>query len=243
MISIAVCDDDAKELDKIKEMTDKWCASHGLTAQILTFDRGEALLNTVIEGHIYDIFILDVLMPDIDGIALGKKLRLEKTVGSSVPIIYMSSSPEFAVDSYEVRAFYYLLKPVSYEQFEKIVADAISEANRLKNKMLPVRTRSGTYPVAYDEICYVILEERALKYICYDRTLTSMTIPGSFKSATSEMSGDPQFFLCGASMLVNLGQIKSIDKNELTFSNDVKLQVPRSTAKPLYKAWLDFWLE
>ena len=242
-ISIAICDDDEYSLKQINEMMEKWCPFQEDTIQTACFISGEELLDSVSSGHDYDLYILDVIMPGLDGIKLGKELRTLNPENSGVPVIYLSSSREFAVDSYEVRAFYYLLKPVSYEQFDKVLSEAVQYRKSSKSRIIPVRTRTGTFPVSYDEICYVILENRTLKFLCLDRTITSVTIPGSFRSATEQLSGEQQFVLCGASMLVSLLQIKSIDKDKVTFSNDVCLSVPRNAAKPLYKAWLDFWLE
>ena len=212
MLQIALCDDDAAMLLRLEAMIDQWCTAHGSTARTAAFPSGEALLHAVADGAGYDLYILDVLMPKLNGIALGKKLRATEMTGHDAPIIYLSSSRDFAVNSYEVRAFYYLLKPVSYEKFDEILSEAAKEADRSRTSVIPVRTRSGTYPVTYDEICYVILENRALTYLCFDRQLTSMTIPGSFRSATMQLTADPRFFLCGASMLVNLRQIQSIDR-------------------------------
>ena len=243
MINVAICDDDADALLRLQEMLAQWSASHGHAVSASAFLSGETLLYAVRGNHIFDLYILDILMPGLNGIALGKCLRAERIVGRDIPIIYLTSSPEFAVESYEVRAFFYLLKPVSQARFDELLSEAMEQVDRLKSRFIPVRTKTGTWPVTYDEICYVIREERALTYLCSSRTVTSMTIQGSFKSATAQLAAEPRFFLCGASMLLNLGQIKSIDKNDVTFSNDVRLTVPRITAKPLYKAWLDYWLE
>ncbi|MBR1740687.1 MAG: response regulator transcription factor [Lachnospiraceae bacterium] len=243
MIKIAICDDDTEELKHIQDMIDMWTSSHGCTIHAYPFEKAEALINQVIIDNRYDLYILDILMPEMNGIELGSKLRTVETAGHDTPIIYLTSSPEFAVESYEVRAFFYLLKPVAYDKFDKILTNAVRQVEKNKVRTLPVRTKSGTYPVTYDEIYYIMLEARALSYVCFDRKIKSITIPGSFKSATAQLAMEPQFFPCGTSILVNLGQIKVIDKNELTFSNDVRLTIPRSSTKSLYKAWLDFWLE
>lgn len=243
MIKIAICDDDTEELKHIHDMINMWASSHGSTIRIYSFEKGESLLNSVIIDNAYDLYILDILMPEVDGIELGAKLRTQETSGYDVPIIYLTSSPEFAVESYEVRAFYYFLKPVAYKKFDKILTEAVQHVEKTRAHTLPVRTKSGTCSVTYDEVCYIILENRALSYVCFDRKLTGMTIPGSFKAATIQLASEPQFFPCGTSILVNLGQIKTINKNELTFSNDARLVIPRNSAKSLYKAWLDFWLE
>lgn len=242
-MNIAICDDEPEELEGIREMTELWAERHGLSVQIHEFERGEVLLNTIFDGKSYDLFILDVLMPETNGIDLGIRLRKSRRVGRDVPVIYLTSSPEYAVDSYEVRAFHYLIKPVTYDKFDRVLTDATESVRRNKEEVILVRTKDGTYPVSYSEICYMSLSGRAIHYICADRELSGLTISGSFKSATAVFETDDRFFRCGASILVNLDRIKMIDKNLVTFIGGLQLAVPRAAAKPLYQAWLDHWLD
>ncbi|MBR1390782.1 MAG: hypothetical protein IJ567_06170, partial [Lachnospiraceae bacterium] len=61
---IAVCDDDAKELKHLHEMIDKWAKEKSRIVKVHEFPRGEVLCNTILDGKKYDLFILDVLMPE-----------------------------------------------------------------------------------------------------------------------------------------------------------------------------------
>ena len=56
-----------------------------------------------------DLIMLDVIMPLLNGMDTARELRNDNQI---VPIIFLTSSREFAVDSYEVKAFHYLIKPV-----------------------------------------------------------------------------------------------------------------------------------
>ena len=80
--------------------------------QVFPFPSGYALLDGAEEQGGFDLYLLDVLMPGLDGIQTGAKLRAQGDPGE---IVYLTNSRDHAVESYGVRAFYYLVKPVEAE--------------------------------------------------------------------------------------------------------------------------------
>ena len=55
-------------------------------------------------------------MPDITGMELARKIR---SFDKSADIIFLTTSPEYAVESYTVKATNYLMKPIVPERFYK----------------------------------------------------------------------------------------------------------------------------
>ncbi len=241
-MNIAICDDDAAELSRLHRIIDGWAVKSGTIAQVQEFSRGEVLCNTLLDDKKYDIFILDVMMPDMDGLCLAKKLRGSEYVADEAPIIFLTSSKDFAVESYEVKAFHYLLKPVNSLKMEEVLDSAQGFVQKRMDDVIFVRTSDGEYYLKRSDICYVSFQNRMMDYVCADKTLKSLSVQGSFKNATTAFDNDSRFLRCGASLIVNLSLIRSIDKNEVTFSNNSKCTVPRASTKELYKAWLDYWL-
>ena len=89
------------------------------------------------EGAQFDLYVLDVVMPDMSGIDLGMKLR---ELGQYGAIVYLSVSPEYAVESYAVRAFYYLMKPVDSTQLYHVLDQALVALDRKKAACVTVKT-------------------------------------------------------------------------------------------------------
>ncbi len=106
LLSIAVCDDEALQRDMLEKMLREY---YGENANIDVYSDGRRLLDAVERSgrDLYDIYILDVIMPAMTGIELGERLR---GMGIRSPIIFLTNSKEYAVDSYSVRAFHYLIK-------------------------------------------------------------------------------------------------------------------------------------
>ncbi len=80
-----------------------------------------------INNNQVDLLFLDILMPDITGIGLLKRLSNKPVV------IFTSAHRDFAVDGYEIGVADYLLKPFDFERFRKAVDRAL-EHIRLKEK-------------------------------------------------------------------------------------------------------------
>ena len=115
MLTIAICDDQKEQLKRTAELLHAYLnARPTLQGRIFTFTNGAALLAHAESQNGFDIYLLDILMPGLDGIQTGPRLR---ELGDGGEIIYLSSSNEYALDSYDVRAFFYLLKPIEAQSF------------------------------------------------------------------------------------------------------------------------------
>ena len=97
---IALCDDNQDFLQNTVNLIRQWAAESGITAELFPFDNGDALLSKITGTHM-DIVFLDILMPLQNGIDIGRELRQHDNV---VQLIYLTSSPEFALESYETKA-------------------------------------------------------------------------------------------------------------------------------------------
>ena len=135
---IALCDDNQDFLQSTANLIRQWAAESGITAELFPFDNGDALLSKITGTHM-DIVFLDILMPLQNGIDIGRELRQHDNV---VQIIYLTSSPEFALESYETKAQGYLLKPVSYEKLKETL-DECSHTCTIHQKNMVLKTVQG----------------------------------------------------------------------------------------------------
>ena len=108
MVKIAICDDETEFLDLLSDSLDSWCRAHQLTLQLYRFTNGDELISAH-RAYGMDLILLDMIMPLLSGMDTARELRQHDP---HVPIIFLTSSPEFALESYEVRTFWYLLKPL-----------------------------------------------------------------------------------------------------------------------------------
>lgn len=151
-MKIAVCDDRPEHLKKIRELLGKYQQTRpGLESQAEYFLSGAELLDQAEERGGYDLYLLDILMPGENGISVGKRLR---QMGKQGELIFLTSSNDYAADSYEVRAFFYLLKPVEEEKLFRVLDQAVEKLTQQQKKTLLLETREGTRCIPLGRILY-----------------------------------------------------------------------------------------
>lgn len=106
MLSIAVCDDEVMECCNIAEKVKEIMAQLKISCMIRQYYSGQELIQS--PDH-FDIIFLDIIMRGMDGMRAAQRIR-EKAFDKI--LIFISSSREFALEAYDVEAFWYLLKPI-----------------------------------------------------------------------------------------------------------------------------------
>ena len=138
MLTIALCDDEPEQRSRIGAILQNYSAARPeLAVKISTFASARELLAYLEEVDGYNIYVLDIVMPVMSGIDLGVRLR---ELGYRGAIIYLTVSPEYAVDSYAARAFHYLMKPVEPGMLFQVLDQALAE---LLNAFLRGLSREG----------------------------------------------------------------------------------------------------
>ena len=114
--------------------------------EVMGFTNAKEALNDLID-HPADVAILDINMPEIDGITLAAQI---KTVSPQTAILFLTAYKEYAFDAFSVHPTGYLLKPVSQEKLEEEVRYACAEEHRSANAHVLIKT-FGTFDVYVDD--------------------------------------------------------------------------------------------
>lgn len=238
MLQIALCDDHAEERSEISRLLRDYIAQRpALTARLTVFSSGAELLEHP-EG--FDVYVLDVVMPELSGIELGMQLR---AMGRSGAIIYLSAYRDFAVDSYLVSAFYYLLKPAGAEQLYPVLDRATALMDDRRAAGVLVKTRNGLRLLPLDDVVYTELLGRSARYhLSHGETVDSVTFHGSFRSEMATLLADPRFTLCGSSFAVNLHYVAAVDKRGLTLADGGRVPLSRAHYDRVKTSWANYWM-
>ena len=108
MLKIAFCDDETAEIAQLEELLKEYAAARGQEFVHTSYQSSVELMADIEKGERFDIMLLDILMPGENGMTAAREVREHDT---NVKIIFLTASPEFAVESYAVDAWYYQLKP------------------------------------------------------------------------------------------------------------------------------------
>ncbi|MGM9530142.1 MAG: LytR/AlgR family response regulator transcription factor, partial [Phascolarctobacterium sp.] len=88
MLRFILCDDDQKQLELLQSYSRQWGKGHGLELELITFSSAQALLAEYVPRN-EDIVILDIIMPDMNGLELARRLR---NANSEFSLIFLTSS-------------------------------------------------------------------------------------------------------------------------------------------------------
>lgn len=248
MLKAVLVDDCREELKTLEFLLGKYFSAHELDYELKIFSSPADFINSLSfpdEDVKYDIYFLDVMMPGMNGIELGKKIR---QVDESAKLIYISSSSDFALQSFEARAFYYLLKPVNEESFNRVMDMALKELQSDFLNTINIKTGNEIVRLLKGDIICVELKDRKSLYTLKTKSVSSAYLTTSFISANSELLDDPRFFACGASLILNLRYIDSISRDGSVTMNSVNgkelvMHIPQRIISGLNSAWMKYCLE
>lgn len=242
MLKLALCDDDAQQRAAVGALLQEYAALRpALAVKLSSFSSSWDLLSEEEEGACFDVYVLDVVMPDVSGIELGVKLR---ELGRSGAIIYLTVSPEYAVDSYATQAFYYLMKPVEPERLYLVLDQAVAALEKRKAASVTVKTKEGLRLVRLDSILYAELVGRAVRYhLAGGEQVVTVTQRCSFQEAVAPLLARPSFFACGASFVVNLYYVTAVEKRFLLLDGQHRVPLARGLAAKAKQQWSSFWLD
>lgn len=238
-IRIAVCDDNSRDLAMLQQLLQQYFEAHPLQEhQISAYASPCSLQERLAAGESHDLYILDILMPEISGIDIGRLVRRQS---ANAPILYTTSSREYALDAYENHALRYLIKPFRREEFAAAMDFALSVLHERAARCYTVRSRDGLVSVAGDEIVLVEETMRTAVYsLASGRSVTSVSIRGTFDSAIAPLPADPNFIHPHKSFYVNMRYIHTLQASFLLMDNGRRVPVRRGSYPQVSRAYLQY---
>jgi len=210
MLDIAVCDDDPIQLALVAAYTSEFMQVHRHEATIRQFLHPDDLLNTG-EKQRFHLYILDIVMPMINGIEVGKHIR---TLDSEAQIIYATYEPSFALQSFATNPINYLLKPIDKQQFFNSLALAVSKLDLTMENTFAIKTQEGIRILRLsDIICCEYTSHTVIYTLVGAKTVTTRTIQGTFSEHTMRLLQDGRFVRPHVSYVLNMDHVESFTKN------------------------------
>ena len=145
---IALCEDEEKERDRIEVLLTKYqTRSKMKECEILHFSNGESLLKHIREEvYMPDLLLLDIIMSGKSGIETAEEIR---ALGGNMPIVFLTTSTEYALRAYGVDAIQYLVKPLEQERFFHALDSAIGQICRKKESQIVIKTAGGVRQISH----------------------------------------------------------------------------------------------
>lgn len=238
MIKVAFCDDDRSVLKELGVLMDQYRIERNREIAYTSFNNPLELLAEVEKGNGPDIIFLDVLMPGQNGISTAKEIRHYDTV---VKIIYLTSSAEYAVDSYSVGAYYYQLKPIWQESFYNLMDSVLAECSRDEKNSLILRSRSGITRLDLDKLQYCEVMGRTLLFHRKDGEVLDSA--GRLDDLCEQLKSYDRFVRCHRSYLINMDYVQNISGRVITMADGAQIPIPHGKYSELKDKLFDYYFQ
>lgn len=235
MIKVAFCDDDMSVLCELKELLEEYSVKNSQKIEHTAFNSPLELLAEIEKGVHYDILFLDILLPNENGIGIAKEIRQYDNV---VKIIFLTSSSEFAVQSYTVDSYYYQMKPIQKEIFFELMDSAVSECHKERKRSLILRCKSGITRIDLDRLEYCEVIGRNLLFHMENGSVLESI--GSMDNLNKELSQYGDFVRPHRSFLINMEYIRNISGKTITMESQAEIPIPHGKCSEIKNLYLEY---
>lgn len=231
---IAVCDDDDQELARLSKLIEDYQSCRGERFDCRYFRNGTDFL-CEFEGGKYDLVFLDVLMPGPNGIETAQELR---EIDKNVRLIFVSSSREFALESYAVEAYHYLLKPVDSDSLFPLLDRLQGELSASPGQGFVLKDRRRVVYISFSELEYVEVINKTVSFHLTDGSIRQVN--AALAEVEETLLSRPEFIKTHRSYLVNLRHVRNITTSCVETKNGHAIPISRKRHNAVQDAYLQF---
>ena len=212
---IAICDDcksDASEIYRI-------LLSHPLTktSMIDIYTSSEDFLQILKKNNKYDVAFLDIEMPGVNGLDLGKSI---KATYPDTYIVFITSYSQYSIEAFDCEAFHYLLKPLNKTKADDVISKIVRKYQE-HNKFHIIKIKTQTIRIPIKDIYYI---ECCRKHIIYYLKDISYENVGSISAVYDELK-EYGFCQIHQGYIVNMDRIQQFEKNAVILDDGRKVVV------------------
>lgn len=233
-MKIAVCDDNHEELHRVASLLEDYQAEKTVSISLRLFGSSVELAS-IAQQENFDLYLLDVLMPALNGMELAREIQ---TFNTAVPILFLTSSPEFAVESYTVHAVNYLLKPVSRESLFSALNDISAQQKADRKNYIIVKSNIGVRKILLSQLVYVEAQDRRVIY--HLQNGGQVDCIARFSAIAGELLKNIEFIQPHRSYLVNMSYINIIGTMDMELQDHTVLPLAQRRVAEIKEYYLAY---
>lgn len=233
-LTIALCDDDTRAIPIIAGAVESTFRARGIQTELSRFNSGKALLKSL-ESNSYNLLLLDIEMPGMDGIALGKAIRAQNI---DTKIVYVSEAESRVFESFFVQPLGFVRKSNFLNDINAVVDLYLKTTEKEKAaNYLDFTTRSGILTLKSQEIIY-IESIRNYQYLVVDGKNEPIEIKMTMDKLES-MTVPYGFIRIHKGFLVNHEYIQHLTTTTATLRDGRELPIGRTKAQEVKMKYLN----
>lgn len=188
------------------------------------------------EKNPFDLVYLDMDMDEKSGLDLAKEIR--QNYHSDCLILFLTNYPKYMQNSFDVRAFQYMIKPVQFDEFEKKFNAARKYLEKDDKNRVVLKIDEDNVVFFTNEIYYIEKEKSSKQFLVYleDKCVVAKGVLSAIENQLLEQ----HFMRTHRSYLVNMKHIRRIQKNDLVLSNGNLVPISRRKEKELKQQFMRY---
>ena len=255
---IAVCDDQIEELEKVMGLLQTWQTDRRAAVRLRSFRSAGELLDAA-QRERFTLYLLDVLMPGVTGMEAAREIR---SFDDAADIVFLTTSPGFAYESYGVRALEYLLKPIGgrllYPVLDRLLLreerpqegltvkvgtvlvrllDRLYQREQNPQDGLTVRSEGVLVRLPFSQLSYVEVMGKHLFFHMTDDSVHEVV--GALKEYEGALLARPEFMRTHRSYIVNMLQAEKLSPAGVVTFSGRSVPVSRLLYNQLQKDYLE----
>ena len=226
LIRIAILDDEISEQERTVELLKQFSNDHKLDIEYIV----ESDPHKFIEADLskFDLALLDIIMPgDINGFDVSKKIR---ETNDKIAIMFLTKTLNYAINGYEVKAFDYLLKPITKDDFFLKMTMFLKTLQSNGNKELIIKTKEAIVKLEEKDIVYIDIYEHYLNIHTVDKIHVAR---GNIRDISKHLSS--LFSRCSNYCIINFSYLNSIRKDDAILKNGEEKKITGKYKKQFLK--------
>lgn len=236
-IRIVCCDDEKQQLELYKTMFTNIEMRQDIKLNVEYFLSGNFMLERFqSEKNPFDLVYLDMDMDEKSGLDLAKEIR--QNYHSDCLILFLTNYPKYMQNSFDVRAFQYMIKPVQFDEFEKKFNAARKYLEKDDKNRVVLKIDEDNVVFFTNEIYYIEKEKSSKQFLVYleDKCVVAKGVLSAIENQLLEQ----HFMRTHRSYLVNMKHIRRIQKNDLVLSNGNLVPISRRKEKELKQQFMRY---
>lgn len=239
MIRIAICDDCLTEMLKVEELLNEYKANNSaIDFTIDSYPMSIELAREIEAGKSWDIYFLDLLMPQKSGIDLGRIIRQHN---ENAAIVFETSTKDYAMEAFEIKAARYIMKPINKKEVFEALEHCIKMLTPDKEETFTIKSVDGLKAIPTNMISFIeCAKRRAYFHLTQGQVIESTLLRGSFEEAIDELLKRDNFIQIHKSYVVNMISVEGI-KNECAVMNSgEEIRITKKNVAAFKKKYLEY---
>lgn len=221
-MNIAIVDDMDPELLRLGAVLEEWAQENHIKLTIKSFNSAESLLESFRPLQ-YTLIFMDIYMDSMTGMDAAKIIRQSDT---DTLIVFLTTSRDHVFESFDVGAFYYILKSDDEKEYRDRLFKVMDKATgqyMAASGVLSFTSNRMDYHLPYGRIVYVQSSDHYVQITDSNRTCYRPRM--RFSEVCDTLCNDRRFLQINRGILVNMDYITEFIDNTCVLDDEFRLPV------------------